>query len=140
MLGSCLGSCWDYTGIMLGGALGSSFVRSGTEPKGMPSGMRVCVRACQRAWCGSGRQASYFLCFTTVRARYAVNKPCTTTQSLDALIFNTFFEFSFRSAQVDQNGDGRIDYEEFCAMMRATDLDVLKSAHEVRGSGSLRGF
>ncbi|KAG2428086.1 hypothetical protein HYH02_014477 [Chlamydomonas schloesseri] len=33
-------------------------------------------------------------------------------------------------AQVDQNGDGRIDYEEFCAMMRANDLDVLKSAHE----------
>ncbi|KXZ49062.1 hypothetical protein GPECTOR_23g147 [Gonium pectorale] len=33
-------------------------------------------------------------------------------------------------AAVDKNGDGHIDYEEFCLMMRATDLDVLKTAHE----------
>lgn len=40
------------------------------------------------------------------------------------------------SLQVDKNGDGRIDYEEFCAMMRANDLDILKNAHEV-GHGAM---
>ncbi|PNG99987.1 Calcium-dependent protein kinase 34, partial [Tetrabaena socialis] len=33
-------------------------------------------------------------------------------------------------ATVDKNGDGKIDYEEFCQMMRATDITVLKTAHE----------
>lgn len=31
-------------------------------------------------------------------------------------------------ADVDKNNDGMIDYEEFCAMMRANDIDVLKEA------------
>lgn len=32
-------------------------------------------------------------------------------------------------AQVDKNGDNKIDYEEFCAMMRQNDLEGLKTAH-----------
>ncbi len=40
--------------------------------------------------------------------------------------------FHASQCQVDRNGDGRIDYEEFCLMMRTHDMDVLKNAKEVR--------